>query len=215
MPDVSHIKELNEVLVEAMRRRIADLGPDESGAYNFYATRAERGDMFSNYDVAITRAILESGVSYERVDEIGPGVGQLVFLLALNGFKARGIEIDVRRANAGKAMQQAVEARWPEVKGRCDIVHNAFPMASDMEPTADSLILSTNLVFTTSHDKAQKIVDSMVLYKSAVVDMDRLFEKRTTPEKQAEAFAYFKAAGHTEPKSFLDLGDSGRYYIFG
>lgn len=205
---------LQQLLVPVLLHKIERHGTEATGAYNFYKSRLDRGLLFLNYELAIARKLLASPLGITRVDEIGSGFGQLPFLLGWNGIQAIGFESDQARARTARCLRGILELADPELTKPIVLSEDEFPSPSALAPGPHSLILTTNLVATRSPDQQATIVRGMRQYSFALVDVQRLFEKREGEAAQKAALALFSEAGFPEPELFIDLGDSGRYYLF-
>ncbi len=208
-----HEDTINALVLPVLQERITKLGETESGAYNFYAQRLARRNMIGDYEVAIARRILETGIGAGGVHEIGPGFGQLTFLLAFGGLAATGIEIDRRRHATGALMLGAIASAEPDVGNRCRMLFGAFPLPDSLLAPGQALALATNLVFTTDRATQLKILGAMKRYKACVVDIDRLFDRRTDEAGRKQTLALIKEAGFGHVEPYLDLGEAGRYFL--
>jgi hypothetical protein len=208
-----HVNAINTVLLPILQQRIEALGETESGAYNFYVQRLQRGKLIGDYEVAVAQRIVETGIGAQGVHEIGPGLGQLTFLLAYCGLPAAAIEIDRRRHATASLMLAAVAAAAPDVGNRCRVLYGAFPLADAVLPPGQALALATNLVFTTDRATQLKILDAMKRYRAAIVDIDRLFDRRTDDVGRKLTLNLIAEAGFKHVEPFLDLGESGRYFL--
>ena len=205
---------LDRLLVPGLQHRIAKHGSARTGAYNFYAARLEQGVLLQDYEIAVARALLERRMGITHIDEVGSGFGELVFLLAWNGFRVRGFEADLLRAQAARRLRRVLELADPELTRRAQLVEENFPSSSAPPPRARSLLLTTNLVATRSPEQQAEIVRAMREYSFALVDIQRLFDKRDDAAAIAEGLALFEEAGFAAPELFLDLGQNGRYLLF-
>lgn len=185
------VARIHDVLVPALRARIAELGEEESGAYEFYATRAAAGVLVSDYDVAIARKLEGEGLP-ARVHEVGGGFGTLCWLLAMIGVDATCIEHNRRRHLGAVALAEALAAAEPEAGARLRVVKATFPR-EDIDPAGATAIL-TNLVFTTPPERRAAIIDALGDYDQAIVDIDR-FLAHTGKAERAGTLAEFGAAG--------------------
>src|SRR5262245_13749745 len=88
---------LQQLLVQVLQHLIDREGESETGAYNFYKVRVQRGQLFVASEIALARELLKGRLNITRVDEIGCGFGQLMFLLGWNGYKAIGFESERQR----------------------------------------------------------------------------------------------------------------------
>lgn len=214
MSELSHADTLNALLLPVLQQRMDSMGERESGAYNFYVQRLSRRNLLGGYELKLAQKLLDSRFPVSAIHEIGPGYGQLVFLLAMNGINALGIEIDQRRHATGAAMLAALLRAEPWLDGKCDMLEGGFPMATLEAAAPHAMALATNLVYTTTPQQQNVIVNAMRRYKMTIVDVDRLFEKRLTDEERKSAFELFARNGFHQPEPFLDLGADGRYYLF-
>jgi SAM-dependent methyltransferase len=204
---------IKRLFLRIPQSRIQTLGETEAGAYNFYVQRMQRRNLFGDYEIAIAQQILKTGLGAQGVHEIGPGLGQLTFLLAYSGLPAIGIEIDRKRHATAALMLGAIGAAAPDVGNRCRVMFGEFPLSDSVLPPGQALALATNLVFTTDKATQLKILGAMRRYKSAIVDIDRLFDRRTDEAGRKLTLALIAEAGFKHIKPFLDLGDSGRYFL--
>lgn len=203
---------LNALLLPILRTRVDTYGEAEAGAYNFYLHRLTHQDMIGGYEVAIANRLIESGVGAAGVHEIGCGYGQLLFLLALRGIDAVGIEIDPRRYATGAIMLEAFKVAYPEAGRRCRLFQGAFPLADTVLAPGKDVVLTTNLVATADRKTQLKILAAMRRYPCAVVDVDRFMDRRTDEEGRQLTLALMREAGFKQIEPFLDLGEDGRYY---
>ena len=211
----SYVDRLNAILLPFLEQRVAELGEREAGAYNFYVQRLARNNLLGSYEIKLAERLLARNLPVSAIHEIGPGYGQLTFLLAMAGLPALAIEIDQRRYMTGAAMLEALVKAMPEMAPpRCALIKGGFPLPVSPGIQNTALALATNLVYTTSAEQQNIIVAAMKQYKYTLIDVDRFFEKRTTDAERAPVFAMFAHYGFAKPEDFLDLGDDGRYYLF-
>jgi hypothetical protein len=212
--DPNTITRLNSRLLPVLRDRVARMGDTESGAYNFYIQRLNRENLIAGYEVEIVKRFLDLGMCGGGVHEIGPGIGQLPFLFAYNGVDAVGIEIDKRRFATAAAMLDALDSAEPDVAQRVRLFEGGFPLPEGRLAPGNAVVLATNLVFTTTQDMKLKIVRAMQRYKTAIIDADRLFDRYNSAQERDGTFKLMAEAGYGPGQPFLDLGESGRYYLY-
>ncbi len=99
---------LTELLMPMMRYRVASLGLQESGAYRFYRRRIQSGRAFKVFELRLAETIVDRVPSVEVIHEIGCGWGQLVFLLAWNGYAVTGFEVDNNRFFSADCFRRAL-----------------------------------------------------------------------------------------------------------
>lgn len=205
---------LRELLVPVLRHRIERFGIEKTGAYNFYNVRLQKGELFSDYEIALARKLMSCELKLDCIHEIGSGYGQLVFLLGWNGFETLGFEFDRPRAQLARDLRQILALTDPQRTDNIQLFEGLFPSRDVSPPEPNSLILTTNLVTTLTDAQQIAIIEAMRQYSYVLVDIQRLFEKRVDEGAQQAALVLFSKAGFNDPELFLDLGASGRYYLF-
>jgi hypothetical protein len=205
---------LLELLLPEIRDRIERLGVDGSGAYNFYDARAKQGRLFLEYELALANRLLSCGLTIDRIDEIGSGFGQLMFLLGWNGFKTTGFEADGPRASTATALRDQLNRIDPERTANIRLFNARFPFFRAPRPGPHSLLLTTNIVSTCTDAERLAILKAMRRYPFVLSDVQRCLVHRPEPEQEPEALAMFAQAGFGRPELFLDLGQGGRYFLF-
>lgn len=209
------VERLNDLLIPLLRQKIERDGIKKTGASNYYGARVDQGRLFQGYEIALAQKILSSGLGVHRIDELGSGFGQLVFLLGWNGFETFGIESDTNRIRMAKTLREALELADPELTKNINLLEGAFPGRNWVEPGDDALLVTTNVVvMRTGVDHQLSILKDMRKYPLVICDIQRFFEQRLTREKEEAGLALFAQAGFGEPELFLDLGAHGKYYLF-
>jgi len=205
---------LDAVAVPLGLERMETLGVEGSGAYNFYAVRLRRGSLFSDYELALAKALLAWPKSPKIVHEIGGGLGGLALLLGALGFQATCLEVDRKRFAAAEALLDALRAVVVDLPHRCRLINARFPVADGNLPAAGAVALITNLVFTTTQEEKTEILAGLKTYPYAVIDVDRFLTYCKDSEERPARLQEFSNAGLVgEP--FLDLGASACFYLFG
>ncbi|MBY0321029.1 MAG: hypothetical protein K2X72_20070 [Reyranella sp.] len=205
---------LHELLLPAMRELLERSGVEGSGAYNYYDTRVRQGLVFLEYEIALARKLLSCGLGIRRVDEVGSGFGQLMFLLGWNGFKTIGFEINPLRGDTAATLHGMLQRAEPALTGNVRLIQAEFPVRFGPWPRAGSMVLTTNLVATCSRAKQLAVLRAMRRYPFVLSDVQRFFDYRPERHQESEALALFAEAGLRDPELFLDLGAGGRYYLF-
>lgn len=205
---------LSDLVIPVLRHRLERVGLDASGAYNFYNVRVQRSELFLNYELALARALLSHGTKFRQVHEIGSGFGQLMFLLGWNGFETVGFESDRKRAKTARDLKGILALVDPELTKNVQLLEAEFPSPAAPRPEAQSLLLTTNLVATRTVPQQLVILGEMRKYPYVLVDVQRFFELRVDETAQQQTLALFAEGGFKKPEPFLDLGNSGKYYLF-
>jgi len=204
---------LSALLLPAMQHVVERQGVAQSGAYNFYDFRLRQRKVFLEYELALAQKLLSCELEIEHVHEVGSGFGQLVFLLGWNGFKAAGFELDQPRAKTGEALRSVLTLIEPELMRNITLHRHGFPSDSVPVPSR-SLVLTTNFAVTSTPEAQMAIVKGMRRYRYVLIDVQRFFGLRMEIEREHEVLSLFARAGFEAPTLFLDLGPSGKYYLF-
>jgi hypothetical protein len=199
---------LNGLALPAAKQRLADLGVDGSGAFNFYRVRIERDDLFTGYELDLAEALLADPDYPGAMHEIGGGYGSLSWLMAALGSDVVCLERDDRRYAGAAALLEVILAGWPELQGRLDVLHASFP-SPRLEP-GGAWAVATNLVATTTANQRMAIVAGLCRYDSAVIDTDRFLEPADTEDKRVALAAELASAGLILTP-YLDLGTEARF----
>ena len=139
------VQQLSEVLLPAMRARVAEMGVEASGAFEFYRVAVERERVFNPYEIDLVNALRERLPHIDEIHEIGCGWGQLVFLLAWSGFNTTGYEIDERRYAGAMQFHRLLGQINPQLAGRAQFLNEFFPPLTRPKPM-NTLAVSTNIV---------------------------------------------------------------------
>lgn len=205
---------LRELLLPAMRDLLERSGIEGSGAFNYYDSRIRRGQVFLEYEIALARKLMACGLDIDRVDEVGSGFGQLVFLLGWNGFKTVGFEVNPARGRTAVALRGVLERAEPALTRNVRLIRAQFPVLAAPPPGARTMVLTTNLVASLSRPGQLSVLRAFRRYPFVLSDVQRFFDHRPEPDQEPEALALFAEAGFRKPELFLDLGAGGRYYLF-
>lgn len=204
---------LDTVAVPLARRRLETLGPDGSGAYNFYAERLARGTIFSDYDLALARALLAWRGAPRRAHEIGGGFANLSLLLTVLGFDTVCLEFDLRRFDAACALLRDLAGAFPGIEGRCRLVNQRFPLPPYDPPPAGAVALITNLVATTEPEAKAAMLEALKTYRWAIIDIDHFLIVRRTDDERGACLAELASAGLVGAP-FLAVKGSAHFHRF-
>lgn len=205
-------KWLNDLLLPAMRYRVETRGEAPSGAYEYYQDRLSAGSVISSYEIALAKAVAESGLEIENIHEIGCGWGQFVFLLAWCGYRAVGFEFDERRFQGADYFLRLLGQLDPERAALATIVEGPFPPVAWPEGKRD-LVVATNLVNGDAAAAEESIICALHNYRYAIIDVDR-FGRRRNAADRGELIARIEQNGLKNHGLLCDLLDEAQYYLF-
>ena len=171
--------------------RASELGPDDSGLYNYYASRAGTDHCLNNYD----RFLLEYLAGERAVVHAGIGIGALTAGLALQGISCVGFEYDSRRYAAACAARAflAPDADY-------EIRDSKFPQGLEDRHAVDSaVLLFTNVGATPPHGwteaEIEATLEAMRRFKYTILDLRLFGETRDTEERRNALAARITDAG--------------------
>jgi hypothetical protein len=204
-------RRLDELLLPILRHQIERFGLEASGAGNYYNIRVVDNYVFRPHEIELTRRLLASGLPVHRIDEIGCGLGQMMFLLGWNGYRAIGYESDTHRARAAATLHRILKSIDPELTTNVQFLLEEFPSSTIPAPEPESLVLTTNLVATRSLEQQLNVLAAMRGYPYVVADALRFFDdERGVPQ----TLELFSQAGMKDPELFYDAGSFGRFFLF-
>jgi hypothetical protein len=210
-PELLWAERLTQLLVPILRHQIERQGVRETGAGNYYNIRVKEDYIFRSYEIELARRILTSNLDIRRVDEVGSGFGQLVFLLGWNGLKAIGLESDGARARTANALRQILELVDPQLTKNIQLVEEEFPPANMPQPEPGAMVVTTNIAATRTVDQQLAVLKAMRRYTFVLSDIMRFFDPSRDP---ADTLALYARAGLQNPELFFDAGTFGRFYLF-
>lgn len=215
MSDISFAEEVVDYGAEVFRRRIDDLGEEESGAYTFYASKLGNNMPLSPQEKALIAVIQKNYSTRTTFYEVGAGVGFLCLALAAVGYRAVAVDADPRRILAGQHILDEIAKKYPKVAARFGVEKVRF---GSERPTRfgpkshKQVALSTNLVNGWTHENSDLVVAELSLFDDCIVDllMFGIKRDRSVAHQVADMFSSKK------PSEFLDLGlkGAGLYYRF-
>ncbi len=185
---------VGETLLRVIARRLP-MGLKESGAQNYYARRVRQGFAFERYTTAISAAVVNERPNYELMVDVGSGMGELPFLLAVEGFRTLAIERNALRFAALTDFHSELAKLFPEFAARAQIHRGDFPCPVVGLIPDHSLLTATSLVATTTPEQERRIMTALLEYRALIVDVAQLVHYRPNPEEWPTVERYFKDAG--------------------
>jgi hypothetical protein len=182
------------VLTAALTQRLAAMGQQESGLYNYYVRKLSHDALLSQCDLLAIEALRMRRGQFARIWEIGPGIGQLSIMLALDGHHLVLLEHDNRRMAALVAMlDQIVAAIDAEARARVDVRPGSIPEAiGAADAIEQDAVLALNCAFTASDAKRLAFERTVARFGFGLIDFPRLFTETADREewgRRAHAFA--------------------------
>ena len=206
------VEQFSELLLPAMRARVAALGEEGSGAYNFYASRLRQGIAFLPYEIALLEALADARLPVARIDDVGCGWGQFVMLLAWCGARALGYEYDAQRYPTACHFREMLIPKAPALR-LAAFSRKRFPRRVVGFGTQNRLVVTTNIVTDLADQVEQRTVLGLRRYRYAVVNLDRFCRMRG-PADRAGLIAQIEAAGMAHRGLFRDVGVDGQFHLF-
>ena len=197
--------------------RLARLGPEASGLYNYYAGRLEKPFLFLDYDFKLIECIFEGLPAYDAYVEAGAGLGWLSAMIAHAGRRAVAVEVDERRFLALVALQTTLGMHLPGLSGRLAAHRGLFPCAVPGVERARAMLVAANIVSEEPGLDEDAMIGELARYASAVVDLARF---RSYRRGEAAVLALLKrmvASGLPQPSLlFQSSGTEGldNFFVF-
>jgi len=156
--------------------RLSAMGPEESGLYSYYVRKLEHDALFSQCDLQALEILRMRTGQFGRVWEIGPGVGQLSIMLALDGHQVVAVESESRRAAALLALLDALEKIDGSARDRIAVVQGSFPEALDaLDPVERDAVVCLGCTFTAVESKYSAFAAALARFGLGVIDFSCLF----------------------------------------
>lgn len=185
--DKAEVDAYEAAVADFLARRLAVMGPVESGLSEFYQHKLETGRILSRYD----RELLVLLKGEARIVHAGIGIGQLSAALALQGSEVLGFEGAPRRHAAAEALrcELAPDARYA-------IAFARFPEGlSDAFDPAGATLLFTNVAAAWPDETYDTITAIMPRFDRTILDLARFGQARQDPAEQADLAARIAQAG--------------------
>ena len=206
-------------LETALVDRLATMGEDASGLYPYYARKLRHGALLSECDLSALAALRERVGKFRRVWEIGPGIGQLTAMLALDGHDVVAIDRDIRRYAAMTENLDILERHDPEARRRISTRFGSFPAVLDEKDNiCDDAALVLCCTFTASKMECRAFEGAVARFALGLVDFPRLFTAATKGEEwrqRARDFAerYHVAVAPIANYQIPEEGKQGELFI--
>ncbi|MAE25419.1 MAG: hypothetical protein CMI64_06950 [Pedosphaera sp.] len=154
------IETIDQNIMHVCRQRLSRLGVEESGLFDYYAYRLEKGSIFSKSDLEILRHISNNYSKEARILEIAAGCGQISFGLEELGYKhTEYCEVNKKRIALGQEIKE-------KLNSQTNIITTDF---RDLNLTHYDLIFVTNAVTDRLGVGEYEIFRSTILSGSQVI----------------------------------------------
>lgn len=164
--------ELNQKMVEFATKQL-EKGDVDSGLYNYYISRLNKGAMISDYETYIANYILDCGFPITRTKVLEPasGIATLSYILRYIGFsEVTASEHDKRRLAAGQLLGEYLGSsiNWTD---------DGFPLSGNRY----DLVVMTNARGT--GNKFSQLIDYIHKTNNTFLFMPRLWDPNITDYK--------------------------------
>ncbi|WP_265570675.1 hypothetical protein [Sphingomicrobium nitratireducens] len=199
----AQLRQFEEQVVTFIDERHRALGVEESGLLPYYVQRAEKKRAFTRYERGLL-AHLETGTT---IYHAGIGIGVLSAALALKGCRVIGFEEMPERAEAARALRDAV-AQGTDYELR----EANFPggLRAD-EPAGAATLLFTNVAGNWSDETYAGAFAAMKRFSRTILDLRLFGHTRNEPEERDELARRLEAMGHELRP--LDLNCNNNFYV--
>ena len=153
--------------------RLARLGPEASGLYNYYAGRLDKPFLFLDFDLKLVECIFQSLPAFDAYVEAGAGLGWLSAMIAHAGRRAVAVEVDERRFLALVALQTTLGMHLPGLYGRLAAHNGLFPCAVPGVERWKAMLVAANIVSDEPGLDEDAMIRELAHYAGAVVDLAR------------------------------------------
>lgn len=183
--------------IDFLRKRIAAMGVEESGAYEYYAVRAERGEPFLGYERAVMAHILERQPS--RLVHAGIGIGPVIAAMADEGMPAVGYEGETGRFAAAEALRASLGLDY-------ELRFTTFP---DADVGRGGLLLFTNVGSGWTREQENAVTETFRKFDEVVLDLRLFGSVRSSEEQRTELRRRLSKLGQVEDLPPIE----GAYYV--
>jgi len=193
-----------DLIKDFMQTRLAAMGEQESGFYNYYAYLIRQNRGFVHYDRPIVEFLAKLPRAKRYID-VGAGIGQLSVLLACHGMTAIAVEGDSKRAMAAGALQDRIRTADADMASRLSFVKCWFP-APAVPVDRDSILIFTNVITDLSDRIEQPMLEACSEAGGVVVDLVRFTRARSSVERWNDLTSRFRRQGFSDPIDIYSWG---------
>lgn len=155
--------------------RLATMGQDPSGLFNYYARKLRHGALLSQCDLHALEILRRYRGRFRRVWEIGSGVGQLTAMMALEGFDVVPIDGDHRRYAAQTEVLDVLQRLDPAARARVNPRFGSFPGALGADDVRHDAVVVLNVAFTGAEADYRAFLERLPRFTFGLIDFARLF----------------------------------------
>jgi len=165
---------LNFELVQLHRRRLADMGADDSGLFEHYVTRLRRGPLIDLRERAALELVHDYLPTYRAYGVMRAGLGELALLLAASGRGVIAYEPNPNRRAAIEAGREHLRAAGLIGEGSLTLAASLTPAAPVAGP---ALGVGLNIALTPGDPGAPREVEAMAGFDALLVDPEFFFRR--------------------------------------
>jgi hypothetical protein len=198
-----------------IQETLAISSADESGLYNYYASRLDHhvGGL-QDYEVAIFEFLTAKFPRCACFIHVGVGIGTTTALMAATGHKIIGIEKDPKRLALASRLRSCAAALWPNVANLYELVQGVFPQVlSNFGRRADSVLFLTNFGAKRSSGFIDEMIRTLPEFNNVVLDL-RLFGNTLEDPADREALRTRILAAGMKDRGPIRASPGSHYHHF-
>jgi SAM-dependent methyltransferase len=205
---------LEATILGVLRRRLADMGEREGGLHRYYRVRVETNTLFAHCDTPIADLLRRGFGPFDRVWDIGCGVGQLAVLIAAERQNVVALDAEKGRYEALNDVVFNVDAVIPGTASRIETRHGYFPEALGDNDVSHDLAICFGLTFTANQEFYDRAARALRRFRAAVIDIACLFTHEPDRAKWADRARDFARLWDFETPTALYQYGAGQIFLF-